>query len=107
MKKYFTTFLIMQLVFASFMAISHGALAGSTTHEALHSHTGEREHHHADNFNHSAGLDSVCDVHVHLTFLENGIIDYQFIPSNSTLVRFSNVSFLNSSTKPLLPPPNS
>jgi len=99
--------MVLQLIFASLMATSHLAVAGSDVHEELHFHLiDSSEHYHHEALNSSGDIEHTCEIHISLTFLEASSFDELMFSPSSLRVASENTFFINSLIKPLLPPPN-
>lgn len=107
MKKQLAFFMVLQLLFASLMATSHLAVAGSDVHEKPHFHLiDSSEHCYHEASTSLVDIEHSCEIHISLTFLEATSFDTLLFSPSSLSISSLNISFLNSLVKPLLPPPN-
>lgn len=105
MKKILSVFIILQLSFAGFMSTSHMALGGHDIYEKPHFHLTDNDDH--TQHQHDLHSDHAGEVHVHLTFIETNLLKTGFVSLGQANQFDHNVTYLNHSFKPLLPPPNS
>ena len=107
MKRFFAVFLILQFVFASLMATSHLALAGSDVHEKPHFHLLDSDvHHHAEFSDAPFESEHTGEIHIHLTFLEACDLDVLSVSPIIIDVPDADVLVFSSLITPLLAPPN-
>lgn len=107
MKKQLAFFMVLQLLFASLMATSHLAVAGSDVHEKPHFHLIDSSEHCCHEASTSlVDIEHTCEIHISLTFLEASSFDALMFSPSSLRVASENTFFINSLIKPLLPPPN-